>query len=175
MADIEYRTVQLFDFLTWCSYIQNIRGNGTWTTTDRSISITSVNDTDAYTRPQSATDAAYRISVEPNTTYTVSAILSNTADILFIENGEFISSNYHKTGTWTTKSTTTFLTFRCGVKSSEPLGTTATISDIMLVKGAQPMPWQPYSATGWYHSLKKFDGTNWIDATVKEYDGTIWQ
>ena len=27
----------------------------------------------------------------------------------------------------------------------------------------------------WLHSLRKYDGINWIDATVKEWDGSDWQ
>ena len=44
---------------------------------------------------------------------------------------------------------------------------------LMLNTGSTALPYQPY--LDWQHSLKKFDGTDWIDATVKEDDGTNWQ
>lgn len=37
--------------------------------------------------------------------------------------------------------------------------------------GGTALPYEPYRP----HSLKKFDGTNWIDAAVKEWDGSQWQ
>lgn len=36
---------------------------------------------------------------------------------------------------------------------------------IMLNLGSNPLPYEPY----WAHSLKKFDGTVWQDATVHEF------
>lgn len=32
-----------------------------------------------------------------------------------------------------------------------------------------PSAYMPYSATGWYHSLKKYDGAAWQNATVHEF------
>ena len=49
-----------------------------------------------------------------------------------------------------------------------------------LTQSETPTPTNPVYPTAnevliWQHSLKKFDGTNWINADVKEYDGTDWQ
>ena len=41
---------------------------------------------------------------------------------------------------------------------------------IMLNEGSSAIPYEPY----WPHSLKKFDGTTWQDANVKEWDGSQW-
>lgn len=41
------------------------------------------------------------------------------------------------------------------------------ISDIMLNTGSTALPYQPYY--DWQHSLKKFDGTAWQNATVHEF------
>ena len=43
--------------------------------------------------------------------------------------------------------------------------------ETMLNTGSTALPYEPY----WPHSLKKFDGTNWIDAAVKEWNGSDWQ
>ncbi|MBP5431070.1 hypothetical protein [Ruminococcus sp.] len=42
-------------------------------------------------------------------------------------------------------------------------------STTMFNAGSIQLPFQPYSATGWYHSLKKFDGAAWQNATVHEF------
>lgn len=47
---------------------------------------------------------------------------------------------------------------------------TDSLTDCMLNIGSTALPYEPY----WPHSLKKFDGTNWIDAAVKEWDGSQW-
>ena len=39
------------------------------------------------------------------------------------------------------------------------------ISNIMLNAGSTALPYKPY----WAHSLKKFDGTTWQNATVQEF------
>ena len=42
-------------------------------------------------------------------------------------------------------------------------------STTMFNEGTAQLPFQPYSSTGWYHSLKKYDGTVWQNATVHEF------
>lgn len=41
--------------------------------------------------------------------------------------------------------------------------------DIMENVGATALPYEPYGVTGWYHSLKKYDGAAWQNATVHEF------
>lgn len=48
-----------------------------------------------------------------------------------------------------------------------------------LNQSGTPTPTNPIYPTAniveiWLHSLKKFDGTDWINATVKEWDGSDW-
>ena len=49
-----------------------------------------------------------------------------------------------------------------------------------LNQSGTPTPTNPIYPTAniveiWLHSLKKFEGTDWINATVKEWDGSDWQ
>lgn len=44
---------------------------------------------------------------------------------------------------------------------------------IMLNTGSTALPYQPY--LDWQHSLRKLTSNGWVDATVKEWDGSDWQ
>ena len=60
-----------------------------------------------------------------------------------------------------------YLGFRLSASSTTPWDN----SNIMLNTGSIALPYEPY----WTHNFTKFDGTNWIDAAVKEWDGSQWQ
>ena len=138
------RTENLFDLNTWANTITSIRGNGTMSISDNTVSITSVDHQDAYTMPYTGTAVnVYKIVVKPNTTYRIQYNRSSTALCYIFENGtaDYI---YTTPGVINTHENTTFLTVRMGVKNTEPLGTTATISDIMISEGSTSLPYEPY-------------------------------
>lgn len=141
------RTGNLFDLNTWANTIRSISGDGLISISGSTVSITSVNDTDCYTEPYANNQTGvYKIPVKPNTIYTVNWYGSNYRIMIF-ENG---SSKYmynffsDKSQSFTTHSDTTFLTLRFGVMPSNPVGTTATISEFIISEGSTPLPYEPY-------------------------------
>lgn len=160
------RTENLFDFLSWANSITSISGSGSFTTTDDSISITSGTSTDAYTSPYGAS-TGFRISVKPSTTYTCKIGGSGSYQLIIFENGNTSSgySHYYNVGlkiaSFTTKSDTTFVTFRAANTGS--LGSTATLSQVMFAEGeytAQTMP--PYEPCGYKIPITS-EGKNLFD------------
>lgn len=153
MGDIGYKTAQLFD----------------WATV-----------TTGY-RIQWATGAIYAdtsaimsdfIPVQ-QTTYTnnTQAIIlgyDDNKDYIgtYQQNGDFVKQIGEKVATFTISE------LNCKyikLLSYDTYQITPLSSSTMLNIGSQPMPWQPYSSTGWVHSLKKFDGAAWQNATVHEF------
>ena len=142
------KTANLLDWSSWASSIASINGNGTFTTDNQSISITSGTSTDAYTSPFGASNPnTYRMTVQPNTAYSISISGDNSYQLIAWENGSTAAGNGHymnsgvRFATFTTKSDTTFLTFRAANTGS--LGSTATLRNVMVVEGeytAQTMP-----------------------------------
>lgn len=141
------RTDNLFDFNSWSKSITSVNGDGNFSIRDNTILITSVNDADAYTTPCFANDTGvFKIPVSNNTEYTISCVGTNNKCVVF-ENGATgtgLSHPFTTSTTFTTNSTTTFLTFRVGVDNSLPVGTTATVSSIMLNAGSSALPYAPY-------------------------------
>ena len=112
------------------------------------------------------------------TNFTVGKIGGITPAIcLYNANKEYITGkSYNTGGTYskqavniTSQSTAKYIRFSYCKGSLNP----DDISAIMLNNGSTLLPFQPY--LDWQHSLKKFDGTDWIDATVKEWDDSDWQ
>jgi hypothetical protein len=147
------RTENIVDWNTWMSSIVDIYGGGSYTATATSISITSGTNTDAYTVPYNiGNPTTYRLKVKPNTKYSISIDGSGSYQLILWKNG-ISSSGYgryfnseRKFTTITTDSETTFFTLRAANTGS--LGSTATLSNVMIVEGeytTQTMPaYEPY-------------------------------
>lgn len=127
----------IFNFSDWSSSITSVAGSGTFSISGNSISVTSGNSADAYTQPdQAGMSGVYHIPVEPSTEYKMSCTYVGGMRNIIFENGG-TSYMHVMTGnrvTFTTQSTTTFLTFRVGlsVEPEQPLGSTVTVSNLKL-------------------------------------------
>ena len=139
----------LFDLNTWANTIRSISGDGVMSISGSTVSITSINAADCYTEPYANSQTGvYKMSVKPNTNYTVNWYGSNYRIMIF-ENGIFDYTYNFFSDTpqsFTTHSDTTFLTIRFGVNPTNPLGTTATISEFIISEGSEPIPYEPYHA-----------------------------
>lgn len=176
----------ILDWTSWTNSIASINGNGTFTTDDSSISITSGTSTDAYTSPFGASNPnTYRMTVQPNTAYSISISGDNSYQLIAWENGSTASGNGHymnsgvRFATFVTKSDTTFLTFRAANTGS--LGSTATLRNVMVVEGeytSQTMPtYDPYSADVWHDLQPKIYANGaWADSAdnPKKYSNGSW-
>ena len=129
-----YQRKNLFNETEYLSSITSV-SIGTFNISGNSITLTATGK-DCYTKPHTNSDGGYRIPVEPDTDYILSWESDNTyAGLVYVFlNGDTIQqrlannkdTKYLK---FTTKSDTTFITFRLGVVTS---GNSITYSNIML-------------------------------------------
>lgn len=139
-------TDNLFNLTAWANSITSVRGNGTMSVSGTTVTLTSVDEQDAYTLPYSNNaQGVYKIPVKPNTVYRTRSNPSTYARFIIFENGLAQSGYMHTTnGPFTTQADTTYLSIRMGVASTQPLGTTVTISDFMISEGATEKDYEPW-------------------------------
>lgn len=141
------RTANLFDVTAFVLSIVAVIGNGIFSFENDIISIKSVDISDAYTLPYTNREGVYKIQVMPNTKYTVKTESKNIQNVV-LENGSTETGYLHAWNggsiSFTTNPDTNFLTFRFGIFSSLPLGTTGTVKKIMLNTGSTAKPYEPY-------------------------------
>lgn len=128
----------MLDFSAWKSKTNVVKGTILWDEVTKSVTLTATG-TDCYTT-HSASTASYRIYVAPNTTYTLSWDYVGEYGLVYIFYNGISSgvgvmestSNANKKLTFTTKSDTTFIVFRVGVRVD---GTSCTYTNLKLEKG----------------------------------------
>lgn len=135
----------------------------------------------------SANSLTLLIPCEPNTTYTISrqVILPRYA-MAFVTSADIYNGMpiygyiVDSSGTTITSTSDTdsayialFYAKIGGSGSSTPEEIQSCLNTLMVNVGSTALPYEPY--LDWQHSLKKYDGTNWIDTAVKEWDGSQWQ
>ncbi len=156
MADIQKygRTANLFNYVTMATSITGYYLNSDGTTTQ---------------------NVAWTISDYipcDGTEFTIRPVGGNAPAIcLYDNNKNFIKGQAYNTGGAQTKGTVTITTTQNASYIRFSYQTTLDVPDditaIMLNEGSTALPFQPYYS--WSHSLKKFDGTVWQNATVHEF------
>lgn len=163
MADIAIydRTANLFnpDTATLGKYID---ANGNEQTSSAELPTEKLNHSDFF-------------NVTPNTSYTFGSQKAynpqqTVAFVWYTSGKDFLSRTTEVKPTGTTDYSIT----ATAPNNAEYaiINYTTDNNEVMLNSGSALLPYQPY--LDWKHSLKKFDGTDWINATVKKYDGSDW-
>lgn len=135
-------TNNLFNLTAWANSITGVRGNGTLDVTGDVISVTSNELQDTYTLPYTNVTGVYKIPVKPSTQYRLQGSMSSSGNFIIFQNGT--TATWTQFGAITTAADTTFLTIRFGVKSTEPLGSTATFENFMISEGTSLKDYEPW-------------------------------
>lgn len=108
----------------------------------------------------SSDNRSVKIPCQPNTTYTISVseslpifriATSNNADIQPQNDIDIVIRTTNKSQyTFTTSSTAQVIIFQGSTSMVD-----IWLNSLMCNEGSQPLPYEPYSATGWLHSLRK--------------------
>lgn len=171
MADSQVKTANICNITSGTTLHSNSGGSGTYIV-DNSISVHMTSESPASgiyvdTLPeQSVIGDKYTISFVP---------VCATNNVMFVVlHGVTTRINFTSGNRYTLTITATAARKTVAFYGADSVEKTIIINDIQIEKGETATPYRPYSATGWLHSLKKFDGTNWISAPVKERDGSQW-
>ena len=181
MADLQRKTANLFDLST-VGAIPYTDANGTPSANKGTLSDGVFSCTYGYYGSRiyinqliAVTTGTYTFSADVKSSVADGAlrIIKDDGTVIFTENYTDITTDYSR------KSKTFTVDTNCSIRISlQGKGDAQTyqsldfmFKNIMLVQGTAT-EYEPY---GWVHSLRKYDGINWIDVTVKEWDGSDWQ
>lgn len=139
------RTENLFNESAFYSSITGVTQHGTFSISGGTLTVSSGNENVAYTIPFQASDASYRLYVQPNTTYYVNFENSENSRLLMFKNGSASATkSLTQPGTINTDSDANFYTFRFGTVSTVTSPVTIWIKNIMLNTGSTAKPFEPY-------------------------------
>ena len=166
MADSQVKTANICNITSRTGLNPNAGGSGTYIA-DNSISVHMASGSPAsgiYASPLSEPSVIgdkYTISFIPicatNTTLLI--------ELAGVQKSITFTSGVRKSVTIQASAANRNIAFYGG----NTVEKTIIIEDIQIEKGDTATVYHPYSPTGWYHSLKKFDGAAWQNATVHEF------
>lgn len=160
MADIRRKTAQLFDKNSVEIYEHSSLG----TTNSWAYDTTATGKT---IRIPCEAGAQYTLSIDNtlgNTVFRIAAIESENAPVSG-QSGQIPCITLFNDGTASQATVTSSSNAKYLIIQFSSAILTDCIDSLMMNTGTTALPYAPY----WPHSLKKFDGTVWQDATVHEF------